>query len=206
MTGAGGGRAEGAGQPSSAGAAVVDATRAAAAPGAGTATKIATAFDGFPADSPVWIFGCDRELADDETRALVGEVDRFRAGWAAHGTPLRSARAWLLNRFLAVAVDARSAPPSGCSIDALVRVLRSLETRLGARLLGSAAVWYRDRSGRVRRVARPEFRVLATRGEVGAATIVFDNSITALGDLRDGRWEGPAGERWHAALLPAARG
>ncbi len=155
----------------------------------------------FPGSARIWIFGTDRELGPSKTEKLLGCVDDFLQGWAAHGVPLRATRSWRHGRFLIVAVDMERAPPSGCSIDALVHMLRDLESRLGTRFLGNEAVWYRDDTGAIRRASRPEFRQLAQQGEVTPGSTVFDNSITALSELRAGRWEGPASERWHAALL-----
>ena len=157
--------------------------------------------ESFPGSARIWIFGTDRELDAAETKDLLGSVDEFLRKWAAHGVPLRAARSWRHGRFLIVAVDMEMVPPSGCSIDSLVHVLRDLEGRLGARFLGNEAVWYRDDSGAIRRASRPEFRELARRGRVTTRSVVFDNSITALSELRAGHWEGPASERWHAALF-----
>lgn len=155
----------------------------------------------FPGSARIWIFGADRELDDPEASALLEEVDGFLAGWAAHGVPLRAARAWCYRRFLIVGVDTQESLPSGCSIDALVHVLKGIENRLGARFLGNDAIWYRDGGERIQKATRPEFRALARSGEVTPVSVVFDNSITALAELRDGWWEGPAGERWHAAFF-----
>ncbi|MYA64441.1 MAG: hypothetical protein F4139_06720 [Gemmatimonadetes bacterium] len=155
----------------------------------------------FPGSARIWIFGTDRALEAREAEDLLGSVDEFLQAWAAHGVPLRAARTWRHGRFLIVAVDMERVPPSGCSIDSLVHVLRDLEGRLGARFLGNEAVWYRDEGGVIQRASRPEFRELARRGGVTPRSVVFDNSITALSELRAGRWEGPASERWHAALF-----
>ena len=95
-----------------------------------------------------------------------------------------------------VAVDERTAPPSGCSIDALVRELKDLEGRLGVPLVDHHAIWYRE-GKEVRRVERPAFRALAEAGEVSPATVVFDNTVTRLGQLRSGQWERPAEDAWH---------
>lgn len=159
------------------------------------------ALDGFPDSARVWVFGSERELAGAEAGLVLDAVDGFLAQWTAHGVPLRAARSWCYERFLVVAVDIESASPSGCSIDALVKVLRGFEDRLGVRFLGNEAVWYRDARGSIRRASRPGFRALANDGEVVPESVVFDNSITALAELRGGRWEGPARERWHAAFF-----
>ena len=155
----------------------------------------------FPGSARIWIFGTDRELAPAETGELLGSVDGFLQRWAAHGVPLLAARSWRHGRFLIVAVDMERAPPSGCSIDALVHLLRDLGERLDASFPGNESVWYRDDAGAIRRASRPEFRRLAREGRVTPRTVVFDNSVTALSELRAGRWEGPAAESWHAALL-----
>ena len=155
----------------------------------------------FPANSRIWVFAAGRELDDAELGELLAAVDGFLAGWAAHGVRLRAARAWCYGRFLIVGADPGAAPPSGCSIDALAGVLKEMESRLGVRFLGNEAVWYRDDGNRVRAASRSEFRALARSGEVTPASVVFDNSITELADLWEGRWEAPARERWHAAFF-----
>ena len=155
----------------------------------------------FPASARIWIFGADRELEARESGRLLTAVDAFLATWAAHGTPLRATRSWRYGRFLIVAADTGTSAPSGCSIDALVGVLREMEGRLGVRFLGNEAVWYRDGQDRIRKASRPEFRGLARSGQVAAESVVFDNSITELSELRAGRWEGPARDRWHAAFF-----
>ncbi len=161
-------------------------------------------FEGFPGESRIWIFGADRGLESGEAEELLGAVDGFLASWKAHGVPLRASRAWRYGRFLIVCADIGTALPSGCSIDALTHVLQGMEVRLGVRFLGNEAVWYRDPEGRIRRATRPEFRSLARAGEVTPESEVFDNSVTSLAQLRAGRWEGPAAERWHAVFFPHA--
>ena len=161
----------------------------------------ADTLEGFPGGARIWIFSVDRELGGAEADELLGEVDRFIETWAAHGAPLRAARSWRYRRFLIVGADTETVPPTGCSIDALVNLLKSMEDRLGARFLGNEAVWYRDTGGTIRRASRPGFRTLAREGRVTPGSVVFDNSVTSMADLRAGRWEGPASERWHALFF-----
>lgn len=163
-------------------------------------------FDGYPDGARIWVFGSERGLNPAETESLLAAVDRFLSSWRAHGVPLRATRAWLHDHFLIVCVDTETELPSGCSIDALTQVLREVEAGLGVRFLGNEPVWYRDRAGCIRRATRPEFRALARAGKVTGESVVFDNSLTRLQQLRAGRWEGPARERWHSVFFePAAR-
>lgn len=154
-----------------------------------------TVFERMPGEARLWIFASERALSDRERAALLARVDGFLSRWKAHGAPLAAGRAWLHNRFLAVAVDERVTPPSGCSIDALVRMLKELEAEIGSRLVDNAPVYYQSPSG-VERVTRGRFRKLADAGEVTPDTHVFNNTITRLAEFRGGKWEGPARHSW----------
>ena len=158
-------------------------------------------FDTLPDQSRVWIFGSDRALNPDETRGLLSDTDRFLEGWAAHGAPLKASREWTDTHFLTIAVDQSTAGASGCSIDGLFRTLSSLGPRIGANLVGSGRVFYRDSAGEVQSVSRDRFTELASSGEITAATPVFDTTIQTLGEWRD-RFERTVADSWHAQLLP----
>jgi len=160
-------------------------------------------FAGLPDSARLWSFGVDRELTVEERGRLLSEVDAFLSVWKAHGHPLAAAREWRHERFLLVAVDDRIEAPSGCSIDALSRILRGLESALALRIMGGGDIWMRQTGveGGIVRISRGEFRERAARGEVDANTTVFDLALTQLGELRSGRWELAAGESWHRRYL-----
>lgn len=163
-----------------------------------------TPIETLPDSARLWCFGADRPPSPEEAERLLGAVRGFLDGWAAHGQPLRTACDWRRGRFLLVAVDESTAGASGCSIDALSRRLGELEEELGLQLRDAAPVWYLDaREDRVRRVSRAEFRSLAEQGRVDGSTTVFDLTAGRLADVREGRWERPAAESWHARLLGA---
>src|SRR5688572_8509280 len=129
-------------------------------------------FDSLPDDARLWVFGAGRQLTDSEADVLLAEVDEFLERWSAHGQPLTAARSWQLGRFLLVSVDERSVPPSGCSIDAMVRVLEGLQGTLGTSLVDHHRVWFRD-GGDVECLDRPAFRKLVEAGKVSPDTMVF---------------------------------
>ena len=156
-----------------------------------------TDFAQLPADARRWIFGAARGLDPRERAELLGLVDRFLDGWKAHGAPLTAARDLREDRFLMVAVDEASVPPSGCSIDAMVNELKALGDRLGVGLVGSGDVFYRASSGEVERAERAQFKRLADAGQVGPDTVVFDTTLTRVAKLDDGSWERPARDSWH---------
>lgn len=77
-------------------------------------------------DSRIWIYQTNRALSDKEMVQLSGELNQFIANWAAHGSGLFADFSFFSPYTLIVAVDETKVPPSGCSIDALVRFLTNL--------------------------------------------------------------------------------
>jgi hypothetical protein len=159
-----------------------------------------TDFSQLPDSARLWVFGCDPPPEGEAERLFLGATDGFLDSWQAHGEPLTCARDWRDGRFLAIAVDQRSAGASGCSIDGLFRTLRALESSTGSRIVSGGSVFYRAADGRVRCVSRDEFSELSASGAVNEATPVFDASITSAQAWRS-QFELPAGSSWHAALL-----
>lgn len=153
-------------------------------------------FDRLPSHGRIWIFPASRRLGQEEAAALLGEVDAFLEGWAAHGAPLRSGRSLVEDHFLVVGVDEDASRPSGCSIDALVNRLEALAEARGLGLVEHAPVWFRSGEG-IRVVPRDEFRRMAREGEVTPDTPVFDTTLTRLDRLRSEGIERPARESWH---------
>jgi hypothetical protein len=115
---------------------------------------------------------------------------------------LSAARSWRDNRFLTIAVDQERAGASGCSIDGLFRALKAIEKDIGASIVTSGLIFFRDRTGEIRAVTREEFSELGARGQVDGGAEVFDLSVTTLGEWK-ARFASRAEHSWHAALLPA---
>jgi hypothetical protein len=79
-----------------------------------------------------------------------------------------------------------------------------MERTLDASLVAGGRVFWRDAQGTVQSGSRDDFEAAAASGAVQAATPVFDPTVMHLGDWR-ARFERPAGEGWHAQLLPVPR-
>lgn len=156
-------------------------------------------FDSLPDASRVWIFGSDRPLTEEGTAALLRGVDDHLASWKAHGEPLTVSSQLRDGRFLVVAVDQSTTGATGCSIDGLFRVLQGLEPVVGANLVGGGRVFYRGAEGVVLSTTRDQLPALVESGAITKNTVVFDTSLTDLGNFRSG-FEKRAKESWIAGL------
>src|SRR5678815_5444615 len=81
-------------------------------------------FSLLPDDARLWIFAAAEPVIGDRAALLLARVDAYLEQWKAHGSPLTCSRDWREERFLAIAVDQQSTGASGCSIDALFRILQ----------------------------------------------------------------------------------
>ncbi|MBX9929189.1 MAG: hypothetical protein K2X99_09780 [Gemmatimonadaceae bacterium] len=158
-------------------------------------------FDRLPDDARIWVFAADAPVDDVDAPRLLKAVDSFLRTWKAHGEPLTCAREFRDEHFLVIGVDQSTAGASGCSIDGLFRVLKGIEEGIGASLVDGGRVYFRDVAGLVHGVPRPDWILLAKQGEVRTTTPAFDTTITTAAEYRT-RFEGPAGDRWHAKLAP----
>ena len=162
----------------------------------------AVAFTLLPDDARVWVFASDRPLRGKESEQLLAEVDSFLAQWKAHGAPLRCAREWRDDRFLAIGVDPTVEQASGCSIDGLFRGLQTLERSLNTRLVAGGRVFYRDAKGDAQLAPRKDLSALVASGALTKRSPVFDTSITTAAAWRS-RFEVPASDSWVGSLLGA---
>lgn len=156
-------------------------------------------FESLPDNARVWVFASDQPLSGAVADTLLAAVDQFLAEWKAHGVPLRCARDWRDDRFLAIAVDVNTENASGCSIDGLFRTLQQLERLIGTHLVGGGRVFYRTRDG-IETTSREQFADRVKRGDVARETPVFDTSVTAAAAWRT-RFERPASDAWTAAFF-----
>ncbi len=158
-------------------------------------------FESLPPSARLWIFAAERPVTGSAAQRLLGAVDAHLGSWNAHGAPLTCAREWTEDRFLTIGVDQSTAGASGCSIDGLFRVLKTVEAELGTPLVGSGTVYYRDPAGPIVAVSREEFTELAADGTVRKDTRVFDLTVATVADWKD-RFETETARSWHANLLP----
>ena len=156
-------------------------------------------FDALPPDARVWVFSADSALSEPSVHMLISEIDSFLESWKAHGHPLRAARDFRDQRFLAIGVDQSTEGASGCSIDGLFRTLQGLQRRIDANLLQGGRVFWRDADGSIRGGTRAEFAHSAT-----GDTRVFDTTVTTAAGWRDD-FERAASDSWHGEILKGRR-
>lgn len=161
-----------------------------------------SSFSALPDDARLWMHAAAAPLSTTTQAALLDRLSAFMESWTSHEEPVEGVAAILDDRFLAIAAaPAEGGEISGCGIDALTHAVDDAAAALGIEWVPSLHVLYRARDTSVVAVSRSTFQQHAEEGAVTAETPVFDPSLTTLGALRDGQFERPARNSWHAQLL-----
>lgn len=137
-----------------------------------------------PAHARAWVYKAARDLGQAEQKLIRERGAAFTSTWAAHGAPLDACVDVLHDRFVVVAVDEVQAQASGCSIDKSVGFIKQLEQDLNLMLTDRMVVVV-EREGRVQSVRLQELPGLLAEGLIGLDTIVFDDLVATVGDLRE---------------------
>jgi hypothetical protein len=100
-------------------------------------------FENLPEESKIWVYQSNRKFSDTEFSEIESALQAFLENWAAHGTSLVSSYQLKYNRFIILAVDQDVQSATGCSIDASVEFIQSLEQKYKVDLLDKMNVTFK---------------------------------------------------------------
>lgn len=158
-----------------------------------------TNFENLPDDSRIWVYQSNRKLSDAEVSAIFPKIEAFLENWTAHGSDLEAGFEIKYNRFIVLGLNQANASASGCSIDASVHFIQSLEKELDIDLLDKMNVTFY--SGEyIAHKSLSDFRKMAKAKSVSPNTVVFNNLVNTKAEYLE-NWEVPAKESWHNRFL-----
>lgn len=152
-------------------------------------------FKELPDHARVWIYQSSREFTPEEIEQLRAAADRFVTQWTAHGQSLKAAYDIPYNRFFVLGLDQSQHSASGCSIDASVHFIQSMEKTFSVDLLDKMNVTYRHGEA-ISYQPLLKFKQMAKDKAISGKTIVFNNLVSTKSEY-DEHWEVPARDSWH---------
>ena len=156
-------------------------------------------FQELPEDSRVWIYQANRTFTEDEIAVLQPQLDSFLQQWTAHGKDLKAGYDMPYNRFIVLGLDQAEAGATGCSIDASVHFIQSVEKEFEIDLMDKMNVSFKN-GPYVAYKDLADFRKMAKAKSVSPKTIVFNNLVQTVGEYKE-FWEVPASESWHSRFF-----
>lgn len=164
-----------------------------------TTTSTRRTIGTMPAHARVWVYKSAKTFAPEQREAILARGAAFTASWAAHGAALDACVDVLHDHFVVIAADEQQAMASGCSIDKSVQFVQALESDLGLRLTDRMVVPY-EKDGTIATCRVPDVEALIKNGELSGSTIVFDDLVSNVMDLRQ-RFRVPLHGSWMARWL-----
>ena len=158
-----------------------------------------TEFKNLPDESRVWIYQSNRKLSDEEVAIIIPKTEEFLRQWTAHGSDLEAAFEVKYNRFIVFGLNQENASASGCSIDASVRFIQTLEKEFDLDLLDKMNVTFYNGEF-IAHKSLSDFRKMAKARSVSPNTVVFNNLVNTKEEYIE-NWEVPAKESWHNRFL-----
>ena len=156
-------------------------------------------FPSFPEQSKVWVYQSGRELTDEEVSAVDRTLAQFTQQWTAHQQALKATSAVLFKRFVVLVVDETMAGASGCSIDKSVHFMKELGNALQTDFFDRMTFAFMN-GEQVETAASGSFAQKYQSGELNDETVVFNNLVSNLGELRS-NWQVRLGESWHKRFV-----
>lgn len=160
------------------------------------------AFDTLADTSKVWVYTADRKLTDAEQHFISAALRDFANQWAAHGQPLAASFEIRNDQFIVLAVDEDVHDASGCSIDASVRVVKEIQSRVDVDFFNRTLIpFYISES--VVLTARKDLKENLQAGIWNHATPTFNVLAPSLGDIRSS-WLVAADASWLKMYLKSS--
>ena len=156
-------------------------------------------FTKLPLNSRVWIYQSNRKLSNEEVDDLTARTAEFLEQWTAHGSDLEAGFEVKYNRFIVLGLNQQNASASGCSIDASVRFIQSLEKDFKVDLLDKMNVTFYNGEF-IAHKSLTDFRKMAKARSVSPNTVVFNNLVNTKAEYLE-NWEVPAKDSWHSRFL-----
>lgn len=153
-------------------------------------------FDTLDDHARVWIYPSNRPFSITETDEIAQKLTSFLTQWTAHGAALKAGFTLPYNRFVVVGLDETEHAASGCSIDASVHFIQSLEKEYELHLLDKMNVSFKQ-GDYITYKSLLDFKKLVKNKSVTENTIVFNHLVINKGEFLS-HWEVPAKDSWHA--------
>lgn len=156
-------------------------------------------FSELPDSSRVWVFQANRGFSEDELKEIKPKIESFLERWTVHGQSLKAGYEMRYNRFIVLGLDESQASASGCSIDASVHFIQSLEKEYNVDLLDKMNVSFKNGEF-VAYKPLLDFKKMVKQKAVSPQTIVFNHLVNTKSEYKE-FWEVPMTESWHNRLL-----
>ncbi|MEP4091983.1 hypothetical protein [Reichenbachiella sp.] len=151
-------------------------------------------FEEMAETSRVWVYQADRLLSENDKLRLSAKCNSFLQQWATHGQSLKSSFQIAHDKFLIISADESFNQASGCSIDASVSLIKSLEQELNINFFDRTKVCFLI-DGKVIDFPMTGIKSNVEDGKITESTLTFNNLVSDIKAFNE-NWKVEAKNSW----------
>lgn len=148
----------------------------------------------FSDESRVWVYQSSRAFIDKEAKEVNEQLHQFYAHWQSHGAPVKGWAQLLFNQFIVVMADETNVGVSGCSTDASVKVIKSIERQYDVKMFDRMMLTFLV-NGKSQMLPFGQVQYAIDNGYINKDTPLFNNTIETKKELLE-NWLIPIKDSW----------
>jgi hypothetical protein len=158
-----------------------------------------TEYEQLAPESKVWVFMAEREFSASELQSVNDSLTAFVNNWLSHGSLLKAYYKILNSRFILFFADEEGDRMCGRAVDASVRFIKELESKLGIAMLNRSLVAYKQ-GDKIVSCTLGELGHLEETGKITPDTIMFNNLVATKAELEK-NWMVPLSASWQQTYI-----
>ena len=152
-----------------------------------------TLYSELPSHSKVFIYQSDKELNNKELSQIKNLLTDFSTNWQTHGKPVCNSFK-LFNYFICFFVDESSYTTSGCSLDSMVGLIKSIGVKFNIDFFNRNNIAFIDNM-QTKLLSINEFKDL-----IHLDMIVYNNLVKTKSEF-ESSWKSPVQDTWLSRYL-----
>jgi hypothetical protein len=148
----------------------------------------------FPASARVWVYQSSRPLSEKEVIEINEQLEQFYTQWQAHSVPVKGWAKVLFQRFIVLMADEAVTAVSGCSTDASVRVIKSIERQYDINLFDRLSLTFLVKE-KPEMLPLNQVQYALDKGYINGDTLLFNNVVDTKEALET-LWLQPLRNSW----------
>ncbi len=153
----------------------------------------------FAEDSRVWIFQSSRAFIEKEEKEINEQLCQFYKQWLSHNNPVKGWAGLLFRQFIVVMADETGEMTGGCSIDGMMRVVKSLERQYDVNFFDRMMITFLVKN-KAEMLPFSQVQYAIDKGFIDKDTLLFNNVVNNKKELLE-NWLVPLNKSWMAGRL-----
>ncbi len=130
----------------------------------------------------IWVYISNRLITPDEKNLILKQGYDFISTWSAHGDKLIASVEIIDNCLLVLGVDEEKTDASGCSIDASISFIKSLENHIQISFFDWQNMVYVE-NNIIRLIKRNQFEQALKSQKISSDSLIYNNNMKIKSDL-----------------------